>query len=117
MTCQVKAIIISREIVLLCFMGSVSLAAFIIVERKASSPFIDFKLIVHKPILISNIIVIIWGICTFAIFQTIPILVQSPVLSGGIGGNAVYAANIQLPFSITSLIFGPTSGFIISRIG
>src|SRR5919107_1759467 len=112
-----KSSYVSREIVLLCFMGSVSLAAFIIVERKASSPLIDFKLIAHKPILISNIIVIIWGICTFAIFQTIPILVQSPVLSGGIGGNAVYAANIQLPFSITSLIFGPTSGFIISRIG
>jgi MFS family permease len=108
---------VSQEIVLLCFMGSVSLAALIIVERKASSPLIDFKLIAHTPVLISNIIVIIWGICTFAIFQTIPILVQSPVLSGGIGGNAVYAANIQLPFSITSLIFGPTSGFIISRIG
>src|ERR671919_517098 len=98
-------------------MGSVSLAAFILAERRSSYPLIDLNLISHKPILISNIIVIIWGICTFAIFQTIPILVQSPVLSGGIGGNAVYAANIQLPFSITSLIFGPTSGFIISRIG
>jgi MFS family permease len=108
---------VSWEIVLLCFMGSASLATFIIVERKASSSLIDFKLISQKSILISNIIVIIWGICTFAIFQTIPILVQSPVLAGGIGGNAVYAANIQLPFSITSLIFGPTSGFIISRIG
>ncbi|MGA6989392.1 MAG: hypothetical protein WBX81_03185 [Nitrososphaeraceae archaeon] len=62
-------------------------------------------------------LVIIWGICTFAIFQTIPILVQSPVQAGGLGGNAVNAANIQLPFSITSLIFGPTSGFIISKIG
>lgn len=112
-----KSSYVPREIVLLCFMGSVSLAAFIIVERKASSPLIDFKLIAHAPVLISNIIVIIWGICTFAIFQTIPILVQSPVLAGGIGGNAIYAANTQLPFSITSLIFGPTSGFIISRIG
>ena len=67
--------------------------------------------------MISNIIVIIWGICTFAIFQTIPILVQSPVLTGGIGGNAIDAANIQLPFSVTSLVFGPTTGIIISRIG
>jgi MFS family permease len=39
------------------------------------------------------------------------------VLTGGIGGNAIDAANIQLPFSITSLVFGPTSGIIISRIG
>jgi MFS family permease len=78
---------------------------------------VDFKLISKKPVMISNILVIIWGVCTFAIFQTTPILVQSPVQTGGLGGNALDAAIIQLPFSITSLIFGPTSGFIISKIG
>ena len=99
----------SWRILLLNLVGFGSLTAFIFVERKSTSPLIDLKLIARKPILISNIIVIIWGICTFAIFQTIPILVQSPVLTGGFGGNAVDAANIQLPFSVTSLI--------ISRIG
>jgi MFS family permease len=112
-----KPFYVSWRILLLSLVGFSSLTAFILVERKSSSPLIDPKLIANKPILISNIIVIIWGICTFAIFQTIPILVQSPVLTGGIGGNAIDAANIQLPFSITSLVFGPTSGLIISRIG
>ena len=112
-----KPFSIPWEILLLSVMGFGSLAAFILAERRSSSPLIDLNLISHKPILISNIIVIIWGICTFAIFQTIPILVQSPVITGGIGGNAIDAANIQLPFSITSLVFGPTSGIIISRIG
>jgi hypothetical protein len=112
-----KPFYISWKIILLSLVGFCSLTAFVVIERKSSSPLIDFKLIARKPILISNIIVIIWGICTFAIFQTIPILVQSPVLTGGIGGNAIDAANIQLPFSITSLVFGPTSGIIISRIG
>jgi MFS family permease len=112
-----KSFSIPWEILLLSLVGFGSLTAFIIVEMKSSSPLIDPKLIANKPILISNIIVIIWGICTFAIFQTIPILVQSPVLTGGIGGNAIDAANIQLPFSITSLVFGPTSGIIISKIG
>lgn len=112
-----KPLYVSWKIVLLSGMGFASLAAFVFVERKSSSPLIDLKLMARKLILISNIIVIIWGICTFAIFQTIPILVQSPVLTGGIGGNAIDAANVQLPFSITSLVFGPTSGFIISRIG
>jgi MFS family permease len=112
-----KSFFIPWEILLLSLVGFGSLASFIIVERKSSSPLIDFKLISRRPILISNIIVIIWGICTFAIFQTIPILVQSPVITGGIGGNAIDAANIQLPFSITSLVFGPTSGLIISKIG
>src|ERR671914_912048 len=112
-----KLFSIPWEILLLSVMGFGSLTAFILAERKSPSPLIDLHLISHKPILISNIIVIIWGICTFAIFQTIPILVQSPVILGGIGGNAIDAANIQLPFSITSLVFGPTSGIIISKIG
>lgn len=105
------------QVTVLASLGSASFGVFIIVEKKSASPIVDFKLISRKPILISNILVIIWGICTFAVFQTIPILVQSPVEVGGLGGNAINAANIQLPFSITSLIFGPTSGFIISRIG
>ena len=73
------------------FLGSASLAVFIIVEKRSSSPIIDFKLISKKPVLLSNMVVIIRGICTFAIFQTIPILVQSPVQAGGLGGNAVTA--------------------------
>ena len=112
-----KPFSIPWEILLLSVVGFGSLTAFILTERRSSSPLIDLNLISHKPILISNIIVIIWGICTFAIFQTIPILIQSPVITGGIGGNAIDAANIQLPFSITSLVFGPTSGIIISKIG
>jgi MFS family permease len=112
-----KPFYVPWKILLLSLVAFGSLIVFILVERQSRSPLIDFKLIANKPILISNIIVIIWGICTFAIFQTIPILVQSPLLTGGIGGNAIDAANIQLPFSITSLVFGPTSGLIISRVG
>jgi MFS family permease len=96
---------------------TVSFSIFIFVEKRSASPIIDFKLISKQPVFLSNMLVIIWGICTFAVFQTVPILVQSPVPAGGLGGNAVNAANIQLPYSITSLIFGPTSGFIISRVG
>ncbi|MDP8907492.1 MAG: hypothetical protein M3M88_08225 [Thermoproteota archaeon] len=64
----------------------------------------------------TNVIVLIWGIATFAIFQSIPVLVRTP-LPIGIGGNALDAAYMELPFSIMSLIFGPTLGFIISKIG
>ncbi len=64
----------------------------------------------------TNVIVLIWGISTFAIFQSIPVLVRTP-LPIGIGGNALDVVYMTLPFSIMSLIFGPTSGFIISKIG
>ena len=38
-------------------------------------------------------------------------------MPSGIGGNALDVVYVTLPFSIMSLIFGPTSGFIISKIG
>ncbi len=66
--------------------------------------------------MLTNVIVLIWGISTFAIFQSIPVLVRTP-LPIGIGGNALDVVYMTLPFSIMSLIFGPTSGFIISKIG
>jgi len=71
-----------------------------------------------KPILLANVIILIWGISTFTIFQTIPVLVRTPI-PAGIGGNTleVVYITLPLPFSIMSLIFGFTSGFIISKIG
>jgi hypothetical protein len=94
----------------------ISFFVFIVVERKSPNPLIDLKLITLKPILLTNAIVLIWGIATFSIFQSIPVLVRTP-LPIGIGGNALDVAYMTLPFSIMSLVFGPTSGFIISKIG
>ena len=73
-------------------------------------------MITLKPILLTNIIVLLWGIATFTIFQTIPVLVRTPI-PGGIGGNVLDVVYLTMPFSIMSFIFGPTSGFIISKIG
>jgi MFS family permease len=94
----------------------ISLFIFIIVEKRSSSPLISLNLISLKPILLANILVLIWGIATFTIFQTIPVLVRTPIPLG-IGGNVLDVVYLTLPFSIMSLIFGPTSGFIISKIG
>ena len=96
--------------------SAVSLFVFIVVERKTPNPLISLKLVALKPILLTNVIILIWGISTFAIFQTIPVLVRTPMPSG-IGGNALDVVYVTLPFSIMSLIFGPTSGLIISKIG
>jgi hypothetical protein len=43
------------------------------------------------------------------------VLVRTP-MPAGIGGNTLDVVYITLPFSIMSLIFGSTSGFIISKI-
>ena len=96
--------------------GATSLFFFVYLERRIKYPLIDFKIFLRPPILLSNIIIMIVGLSMFMIFQTIPILVQSPEPIG-FGENAVNTGKIQLPFAIVLLIFGPTSGFIISKLG
>lgn len=96
--------------------GLASLAAFVIIELRSQAPLVDLRLMSHRPILLSNVIAIIIGVAMFAVFQTVPVLVRSPEPSG-FGGTAADAAGVQLPFSIVALAFGPTSGYIISRMG
>jgi MFS family permease len=106
------------------FIVLVSLAAltvsssilFIVIERKATTPLIPLNLITNKILLPTNIILLIFGITMFMVYQTIPILVTSPSPLG-FGGDAMTSANIQLPFMVVFLVFAPSSGFIVSKIG
>jgi MFS family permease len=93
-----------------------SLALFVIIERRAASPLIELSLMAHKVLLPANIVILIFGITMFMVYQTIPILVRSPQPLG-FGGDAVSTAMVQLPFMIVILIFAPSSGFIVSKIG
>lgn len=94
----------------------VSLSLFIVVERRAASPLIDFKMMLDKTLLPANILIMIIGLSMFMVFQTIPILVRSPIPIG-FGESATNTGNVQLPFALVLLVFGPTSGFIISKLG
>jgi MFS family permease len=97
--------------------GIISLILFIIIEKRTKSPLIDFKLLSNKIILPANILLLISFLAMFTVYQTIPILVTSPAPVGGLEGDALTTANIQLPFMIVFLLFAPSSGFIISKLG
>jgi MFS family permease len=97
--------------------GIISLILFITIEKRTKSPLIDFKLLSNKIILPANILLLISFLAMFTVYQTIPILVTSPASVGGLEGDALTTANIQLPFMIVFLLFAPSSGFIISRLG
>jgi MFS family permease len=97
-------------------MAAVSLSLFIVVERRAASPLIDFKMMLGKVLLPANILIMIIGLSMFMVFQTIPILVRSPAPIG-FGESAINAGHVQLPFALVLLVFGPTSGFIVSKLG
>lgn len=96
--------------------GVASFSAFIFIERRATSPLLDLKLMTNRTILPGNIVMLIIGMTMFLVMQTIPILARSPHPLG-FGDSVIDATKIQIPFSIILLIFGPTSGFIISKMG
>ncbi len=94
----------------------ISLAAFAFIEKRVTSPLVDFRLLKDKVLLPSYIILAATGITMFLAYPAIVQLVRSPVPLG-FGGDAVDAANVQLPFMIMFLVFAATTPFIINRIG
>jgi MFS family permease len=104
------------QVALFIAIGAAALALFIIIERRTKAPLVDFKLIGHKAIMPSNLLIMVVGFSMFMVFQTVPVLVRNPVPLG-FGGDAATAGYIQLPFALVLLVFGPTSGFIVSKLG
>lgn len=105
-----KLIIITSSISL------VSLLVFIRIEKRVSSPLLDFRLLKDKVLLPSYILLISTGVMVFLAYPSIVQLVRSP-MPLGFGGSAVDAANIQIPFMIMFLVIAATNPFIISRLG
>jgi MFS family permease len=97
-------------------LGTSSFIGFILIERRASSPLLDLRLMSNRTILYGNMIMLMIGMTMFLVMQTIPILARSPHPLG-FGDSVIEATKIQIPFSIILLIFGPTSGFIVSKMG
>ncbi|MGA8085599.1 MAG: MFS transporter [Candidatus Nitrosopolaris sp.] len=98
------------------FVGIISFALFILVEKSSTSPLVDFGLLLNKRMLPANIIIMIVGFSMFMVFQTIPIFVENPA-PVGFGENAINATKVLLPFALVLLVFGPASGLIISKLG
>src|ERR687892_1984277 len=94
----------------------ISLSIFVIIERKIASPLVDLRLLKDKTLLPSYIILMASGITMFMAYPAIVQLVRSPIPLG-FGGDAVDAANVQLPFMIMFLVFASITPLIINRIG
>lgn len=107
---------ISFEELFFIILGLVSFIAFVKIENQEKYPLVDLKLMLNKAILPANLIIMLVGFSMFLVFQTIPILVRNPEPIG-FGEDAIGAGRIQLPFAIVLLIFGPTSGYIVSKLG
>lgn len=98
------------------FAGSgASLAAFVTIEKRASSPLLDLKLMKNKNFLPPTIVLMLTFLSIFTVYLTVPIMIRSPEPLG-FGGDALAVASIQLPFMIVFLVGTVTSGFLLNKI-
>ncbi|HEX7178868.1 MAG TPA: MFS transporter, partial [Nitrososphaeraceae archaeon] len=93
-----------------------SFVTFLLCERRTKFPLITSSLFLDRRILSSNIILLIVGMSMFTIYQTLPILAQSPY-PVGFDNNAIQMSLVQMPFALVLLVLGPLTGLIITRIG
>lgn len=96
--------------------SAISLAIFVAIEKRVASPLLDLRLLKDRTLLPSYLILMSTGIAMFISYPSLVQLVRSPVPLG-FGGDAIDAANVQLPFMIMFLIFASATALIISRIG
>ena len=68
----------SLQTIIFLVIGIISLALFILVEKRSTNPLVDFRLLLHKTVLPANLIIMIVGFSMFMVFQTIPILARNP---------------------------------------
>jgi MFS family permease len=106
----------NSQITLFLSVTTISLFLFIIIEKRSKSPLVNFQLMTNKMILSANSILVIAFLAMFTVFQTIPVLVRSPQPLG-FGESVITTAQIQLPFMIVFLLFAPSSGYIVSKLG
>jgi MFS family permease len=95
--------------------SGVSLSAFIVIERRAYSPLLDFKIMTSKSFFAPTIVLMLVSMSIFMVYMTIPVMVRSPPPLG-FGGNAITVASVQSPFMIVLLIGTIMSGFILNRV-
>lgn len=79
-------------------------------------PLIDLWLIKQRILLPTYVMMIVTGTTIFLVYPTIVQLVRSPQ-PAGFGGDAVYAAYVQLPFMLVFLLFSSATSYIISKLG
>lgn len=95
--------------------SGVSLAGFILIEKRVRVPLLDFKMMKSKTFLPPTIILMLVFLSIFTVYLTVPVMVRSPAPLG-FGGDALAVAGVQLPFMVVFLITTVISGLILNKI-
>ena len=92
--------------------------AWALVELRSRSPLVDMRMLVHRPVLLTNVTTMIAGFALFTCFVLVPAFVEAPRARGyGFGATATEAGLYLLPSSIAMLFAGPLAGIVGRRVG
>lgn len=104
-------------------LGLVALSAALfgvwtLVEARSSSPMVDLQMLIHRPVLLTNVASLVSGFAMFNCFLLIPAFVQASGEHGyGFDASATKAGLFLLPSSVAMLFSGPLAGTIGRRAG
>lgn len=102
----------SAEIVGLLAVAGAMLAAFLLVEARASEPILPLYLFRNSIFVVSNATSFLMGLAMFGAITHLPLFVQAVS-----GQSATRSGLVLMPMSLTSFVAGVIGGQILSRRG
>ncbi|WP_306215033.1 MFS transporter [Actinoplanes sp. RD1] len=88
------------------------------VELRLKQPLVDVRALSRRPIVMTNIVSVIYGFAVFGSFLSTAPFVQAPRETGyGFGASVITAGLVLLPNGLAQLILAPLSARLIARIG
>jgi len=109
----------SPAVLVLFGVAAVTVAAWILVERRSRAPLIDMKVFFSRPLWVNNSVSILAGFGVFGAAVATSTFVQLPPVAGtnGFGGSPVEGALIILPAEWMMIVVGPLVGYLSRRTG
>jgi EmrB/QacA subfamily drug resistance transporter len=116
----------SGRIVSLFVVGLTLLVLWVVVELRVPEPMVDMRMMVRRPVLLTNITAIIAGFAMFSVFVLVPNFVETPtglpdelaqLVDYGFGASATKAGLYLLPSAIVLLFAGPVGGLLGRKVG
>ncbi|HEV2519816.1 MAG TPA: MFS transporter [Thermoplasmata archaeon] len=96
--------------------AAVLLVAFVLWEKRAALPVVDFRKLAERNILLSNLIGLFAGIAMFLLFVGIVVRAESPV-PVGLGKTPLDFGYYSLPTTVVNMIVAPFVGRWVGRRG
>jgi len=102
------------------------LAAWVVVELRVPDPMVDMRMMVRRPVLLTNVAAMIAGFAMFGSFVLIPNFVQAPgdlpepfarLVDYGFGASATQTGLYLLPGALIGFVSGPVAGRLGRRFG